>query len=113
VARVGRRGGGKSTVGSLIPRLYDVTRGRITVDGTDIRDLTLHSLRARVAVVTQFTFLFNDTVRANIAYGSREADQDAIMAAARAANAHEFIMGLPKCYGTFVGDLWAGAFVGQ
>ena len=113
VALVGMSGGGKSTIADLIPRLYDVTRGRITVDGTDIRDLTLHSLRARVAVVTQFTFLFNDTVRANIAYGSREADQDAIMAAARAANAHEFIMGLPKGYDTFVGDLGVRLSGGQ
>ena len=62
-------GGGKSTLADLIPRFYDVTRGRITIDGIDIRDLTLQSLRAQIAVVTQFTFLFNDTVRANIAYG--------------------------------------------
>ena len=69
VALVGMSGGGKSTLADLIPRLYDVTEGRITIDGVDIRDVTLASLRAHIAVVTQFTFLFNDTVRANIAYG--------------------------------------------
>jgi ABC-type multidrug transport system fused ATPase/permease subunit len=66
VALVGMSGGGKSTLSDLIPRLYDVTRGRIAIDGIDIRDLTLRSLRGHIAVVTQFTFLFNDTVRANI-----------------------------------------------
>ena len=98
VALVGMSGGGKSTLSDLIPRLYDVTRGRITVGGIDVRDLTLHSLRAHIAVVAQFTFLFNDTVRANIAYGATDASPEAIVAAAHAANAHDFIMALPKGY---------------
>src|SRR5262249_8561541 len=88
VAVVGMSGGGRSRLPDLIPGLYDVTRGRITIDGVDIRDFTLESLRAHIAVVAQFTFLFNDSVRANIAYGARDAGMDAIVAAARAANAH-------------------------
>jgi subfamily B ATP-binding cassette protein MsbA len=113
VALVGMSGGGKSTMADLIPRLYDVTRGRITVDGIDVRDVTLRSLRAHIAVVTQFTFLFNDTVRANIAYGTPQADMDAIVAAARAANAHEFITALPKGYDTGIGDLGVRLSGGQ
>ena len=113
VALVGMSGGGKSTVADLIPRLYDVTRGRITIDGIDVRDVTLHSLRAQIAVVAQFTFLFNDTVRTNIAYGSEDADFDAIVAAARAANAHDFIMGLAHGYETTIGDLGVRLSGGQ
>jgi subfamily B ATP-binding cassette protein MsbA len=113
VALVGMSGGGKSTMADLIPRLYDVTRGRITVDGVDVRDVTLRSLRAHIAVVAQFTFLFNDTVRANIAYGTPDADMDAIAAAARAANAHEFITALPKGYDTGIGDLGVRLSGGQ
>jgi ATP-binding cassette, subfamily B, bacterial MsbA len=113
VALVGMSGGGKSTLSDLIPRLYDVTRGRITVGGIDVRDLTLHSLRAHIAVVAQFTFLFNDTVRANIAYGATDASPDAIVAASRAANAHEFITALPKGYETPIGDLGVRLSGGQ
>jgi ATP-binding cassette, subfamily B, bacterial MsbA len=113
VALVGMSGGGKSTLSDLIPRLYDVTRGRITVDGIDVRDLTLHSLRAHLAVVAQFTFLFNDTVRANIAYGATGASSEAIIDAARAANAHDFIMALPKGYETPIGDLGVRLSGGQ
>jgi subfamily B ATP-binding cassette protein MsbA len=113
VALVGMSGGGKSTVADLIPRLYDVTGGRITIDGIDVRDVTLHSLRAQIAVVGQFTFLFNDTVRANIAYGVETADADAIIAAARAANAHEFIEGLAQGYETPIGDLGVRLSGGQ
>ena len=113
VALVGMSGGGKSTLSDLIPRLYDVTRGRITIDGVDVRDLTLGSLRAHVAVVTQFTFLFNDSVRANIAYGTPGADMDAIVAAARAANAHDFIMALRRGYETGIGDLGVRLSGGQ
>jgi subfamily B ATP-binding cassette protein MsbA len=113
VALVGMSGGGKSTLADLIPRLYDVTRGRITIDGVDVRDLTLRSLRARIAVVAQFTFLFNDTVRANIAYGTRDASMDAIIAAARAANAHDFIQALPRGYETGIGDLGVRLSGGQ
>jgi subfamily B ATP-binding cassette protein MsbA len=113
VALVGMSGGGKSTLSDLIPRLYDVTRGRITIDGVDIREFTLESLRAHIAVVAQFTFLFNDTVRANIAYGARDAGMDAIVAAARAANAHDFITALPRGYETGIGDLGVRLSGGQ
>ena len=113
VALVGMSGGGKSTIADLIPRLYDVTGGSITIDGVDIRDVTLHGLRTQIAVVAQFTFLFNDTVRANIAYGTPAADDDAIVAAARAANAHEFIVALPKGYDTPIGDLGVRLSGGQ
>ncbi len=113
IALVGMSGGGKSTLADLIPRLYDVTAGRITIDGVDVRDLTLESLRAQIAVVAQFTFLFNDTVRANILYGDVRADGDAIVAAARAANAHDFIMALPQGYETPIGDLGVRLSGGQ
>src|SRR5262249_48263789 len=86
VALVGMSGGGKSTLADLIPRFYDVSEGRITIDGVDIRQLTIQSLRAQMAVVTQFTFLFNDSVRHNIAYGGPERSEAEIVAAARAAN---------------------------
>ena len=87
VALVGPSGGGKSTLADLIPRFYDVSAGQITTDGTDIRNLTLASLRSQIAVVTQTTFLFNDTVRNNIAYGMPERPEEEIIAAAKAAHA--------------------------
>jgi subfamily B ATP-binding cassette protein MsbA len=105
VALVGMSGGGKSTIADLIPRFYDVQRGRITVDGIDLRRLKIAALRARIGIVTQQTFLFNDTARANIAYGSQDKNLDEVMAAARAANAHEFISRLPDGYNTVVGEL--------
>jgi subfamily B ATP-binding cassette protein MsbA len=104
VALVGESGGGKSTLTDLVPRLYDVTAGRILIDGHDVRDVTLASLRAQMAVVTQFTFLFNDTVRNNVAYGEPDRPMDEVIAAAQAANAHDFIMRLPKGYETSIGD---------
>ncbi len=113
VALVGMSGGGKSTLADLIPRFYDVTDGRISVDGIDVRDVTLASLRGHIAVVTQFTFLFNDTVRSNIAYGTPGASTEAIEAAAHAANAHEFITGLPRGYETGIGDLGVRLSGGQ
>jgi len=113
VALVGESGGGKSTIADLIPRLYDVTGGRITVGGVDVRDVRLAELRGHIAVVTQFTFLFNDTVRANIAYGEPERSLDEIVAAARAANAHEFIERLPAGYETQIGDLGVRLSGGQ
>ena len=113
IALVGMSGGGKSTLADLIPRFYDVTSGRITIDGRDIRDLTLRSLRANIAVVTQFTFLFNDTIRANIAYGDPDRSMDEIVAAARAANAHEFIAEMPRGYETGIGDLGVRLSGGQ
>ncbi|RMD82425.1 MAG: lipid A export permease/ATP-binding protein MsbA [Candidatus Dadabacteria bacterium] len=113
VALVGPSGGGKSTIADLIPRFYEVSAGRITLDGIDLRDIDLQSLRANIAVVTQFTFLFNDTVRANIAYGSLDRSQEEIEAAARAANAHEFILQLPNGYDTVVGELGVQLSGGQ
>src|SRR5205814_658772 len=113
VALVGMSGGGKSTLADLIPRFYDPTEGRITVDGVDVRDLTLTSLRAHIAVVTQFTFLFNDSVRTNIAYGDPDRSTEEIIAAARAANAHDFILELPRGYDTHIGDLGVRLSGGQ
>lgn len=113
VALVGPSGGGKSTLADLIPRFYDVTEGRITLDGTDIRDLTLASLRSQIAVVTQATFLFNDTVRNNIAYGMPERPEDEFVAAAKAAHAHEFILALPEGYATRIGELGVRLSGGQ
>jgi subfamily B ATP-binding cassette protein MsbA len=105
VALVGMSGGGKSTIADLIPRFYDVQQGCITVDGIDVRRLKIAALRAQIGIVTQQTFLFNDTVRANIAYGSQNRSLDEVMAAARAANAHDFITRLPQGYDTMVGEL--------
>ncbi len=105
LALVGKSGGGKSTLADLVPRFYDPSEGRITIDGRDLRDVTIDSLRSLIAVVTQHTFLFNDTVRANIAYGDVETSLEPIEAAARAANAHEFIARLPHGYDTVIGEL--------
>jgi subfamily B ATP-binding cassette protein MsbA len=105
VALVGMSGGGKSTIADLIPRFYDVQAGRVTIDGIDVRQLKIDSLRAQIGVVTQQTFLFNDTVRANIAYGSMERKLEDVVEAARAANAHDFIIRLPNGYDTMVGEL--------
>jgi len=110
---VGMSGGGKSTLADLIPRFYDVPEGRITIDDIDIREYTLASLRSQIAIVTQHTFLFNDTVRNNIAYGDITQGMDAIMAAAKAANAHEFIMELPDGYDTVIGELGVKLSGGQ
>jgi subfamily B ATP-binding cassette protein MsbA len=103
-ALVGRSGSGKSTLLSLVPRLMDVASGAVLIDGQDVRDVTLASLRDRVAVVSQDIVLYDDTIRANIAFGRAGADDAAIEAAARAAAAHEFIMALPEGYQTRVGD---------
>jgi subfamily B ATP-binding cassette protein MsbA len=113
VALVGMSGGGKSTLADLIPRFYDVPEGRITIDDIDMREYTLASLRAQIAIVTQHTFLFNDTVRNNIAYGDITQGMDAIMAAAKAANAHEFIMELANGYDTVIGELGVKLSGGQ
>ena len=105
VALVGMSGGGKSTLADLIPRFYDVQEGSVTVDDINVKNLRLESLRAQIGIVTQNTFLFNDTIRANIAYGSQAQSEEAIVAAATAANAHNFISRLPKGYATMVGEL--------
>lgn len=104
VALVGPSGAGKSTMFNLIPRFYDVTGGRVCVDGIDVRAITQASLRAQIGIVPQETLLFGGSIRENILYGRLDADQDALIAAARAANAHEFIMALPQGYETVVGE---------
>ncbi len=103
-ALVGPSGAGKSTVLNLIPRFYDVSDGRVTINGDDVRDMTLSSLRAHISIVTQEPFLFDDTVRTNIAYAKPDASEDEIIAAARDAAAHDFIMSLPQGYDTVVGE---------
>ncbi len=103
-ALVGPSGGGKSTLINLIPRLYDVTQGSVCIDGQDVRDVTLQSLRDNIALVSQDAVLFDDTIEANIAFGSQQADKTAIRTAAKAAAAHDFITALPKGYGTHVGE---------
>jgi subfamily B ATP-binding cassette protein MsbA len=104
VALVGRSGAGKTTLVNLIPRFYDVTGGAILVDGVDIRDVTLASLRAQIGIVTQETILFDDTVAANIAYGRPSATREEIEQAARAAHAHEFITALARGYDSTIGE---------
>ncbi|MDX3400959.1 MULTISPECIES: ABC transporter ATP-binding protein [Streptomyces] len=104
LAVVGSSGSGKSTVSLLLPRFYDVTRGAVLVGGHDVRELTLDSLRAAVGLVPEDSFLFSDTVRANIAYGRPDATDEEVEAAARAAQAHGFITELPDGYGTTVGE---------
>jgi subfamily B ATP-binding cassette protein MsbA len=104
IAVVGRSGAGKTTLVQLLPRFYDVSGGAIFIDGVDIRDVTLASLRREIGIVTQETVLFDDTVARNIAYGSQDASREQIEAAARAAHAHEFIVSLPRGYDTVVGE---------
>jgi subfamily B ATP-binding cassette protein MsbA len=104
VALVGASGGGKTTVANLLPRFWDPTGGRIAVDGVDVREVTLASLRAQLALVTQETVLFNDSIRANIAYGRPEVSQADVEQAARLAQAHDFIRALPQGYDTVVGE---------
>lgn len=105
VALVGMSGVGKSTLVDLIPRFYDVGTGQITLDGIDVRDLTVQSLRAQIGIVTQYTFLFNDSVKNNIAYGQPNCDPQAIVDVAKAAHAHGFITALPKGYDSVIGEL--------
>ncbi|NNM71677.1 ATP-binding cassette domain-containing protein [Enterovirga aerilata] len=112
-ALVGRSGSGKSTLLSLVPRLYDPSAGRVLIDGQDVRDVTLESLRAAVAVVSQDVVLFDDTLRANIGFGRAGASEAEVVAAARAAAAHDFIMALPDGYDTRVGPGGAGLSGGE
>jgi subfamily B ATP-binding cassette protein MsbA len=104
VALVGPSGGGKTTISNLLPRFWDPTGGRITIDGVNVKEATMASLRAQLALVTQETVLFNDTVRANIAYGRPNLPQEAVEQAARMAQAHDFIMQMPQGYDTRVGE---------
>jgi subfamily B ATP-binding cassette protein MsbA len=104
LAVVGSSGAGKSTLVHLIPRFFDVSDGRILIDGQDVRDVTLASLRSQIGIVTQETVLFNDTVRNNIAYGQPHVSQERVEAAARAALAHDFIQMLPEGYETMIGE---------
>jgi ATP-binding cassette subfamily B protein len=104
VALVGPTGVGKSTLVSLIPRFYDLTSGSIKLDGRDLREYTLDSLRGQISIVLQDVFLFYGTVRQNLLFGKPEASQDEMVAAAQAANAHEFITDLPQGYDTLVGE---------
>jgi subfamily B ATP-binding cassette protein MsbA len=104
VALVGRSGAGKTTMMNLVPRFFDVTGGGILIDGVDVRDVTLTSLRAQIGIVTQETILFDDTVSSNIAYGRPDASRAEIEAAARAAHAHEFIATLSRGYNTMIGE---------
>jgi len=113
LALVGPSGGGKTTLANLVPRFYDVSAGRITIDGIDIRDATLASLRGQIAVVTQQTILFNDTVRNNIAYGDPDRAMAEITAAARAAHALDFIQQLPQGFDTVIGEAGARLSGGQ
>ncbi len=104
VALVGRSGAGKTTLASLIPRFYDPTSGQILIDGVDIRQVTQRSLRQQVAIVSQDTFLFNDTVRNNIAYGREDCAMEEVIQAAKAAFIHDFVASLPASYDTVIGE---------
>jgi subfamily B ATP-binding cassette protein MsbA len=104
IALVGMSGAGKTSLVNLLPRFYDVEKGQILIDGCDIRKVTVKSLRNQIALVTQQTILFNDTVRNNIAYGSLNCSDQEIMEAAQAANAHDFIQKLPEGYETIIGE---------
>src|SRR5262249_54893477 len=104
MAVVGATGAGKSTLVSLISRFYDVTQGRVLIDGKDVRDLSLRSLRNQISIVLQDTILFSGNIRDNIAYGRPGASEFEVLKAARAAHAHEFIRDLPEGYDTYVGE---------
>ena len=104
IALVGPSGGGKTTICSLLPRFYDVTEGRVTIDGNDVRKLTLESLRSQIGLVSQDVYLFGGSIKDNIAYGKPDATMDEIVDAAKKANIHDFIMELPDKYDTFVGE---------
>jgi subfamily B ATP-binding cassette protein MsbA len=113
IAIVGGSGAGKTTLVSLVPRFYDVTGGVVRLNGEDVREFTLASLRRQMGIVTQDTILFNDTVANNIRYGSPDVGQEAVEAAAKRANAHDFIVELPQGYDTVIGDLGVRLSGGQ
>ena len=104
VALIGHTGSGKTTLASLVPRFYDATAGRVLVDGVDVRDVTRRSLRREIGVISQDPFLFSASVRDNIAFGVPDAPHEEVEAAARAAQAHEFIVELPHGYDTVIGE---------
>ncbi|HHT84369.1 MAG: ABC transporter ATP-binding protein [Bacillota bacterium] len=113
IAVLGGTGSGKSTLINLIPRFYDVTEGRILIDGIDVRDVTLESLRRQIGIVTQETFLFSASLRDNIAYGKPEATDQEVMEAAKAAHIHDFITSLPQGYDSVIGERGVGLSGGQ
>jgi len=104
IALVGQSGSGKTTLADMLPRFYDVDKGELLLDGKDIRDLSVRSLRDRIGIVTQESVLFNDTVFSNIAFGMKNVTVEQVTEAAKIANAHEFISALPQGYSTFIGD---------
>jgi ATP-binding cassette subfamily B protein len=113
IAIVGPTGAGKTTIINLLPRFYDVSAGSVTIDGQDVRDVTLESLRDQIGIVLQDTTLFSGSIRENIAYGRPDASDAEVEAAARAAQAHEFIAGFPDGYATIVGERGVGLSGGQ
>lgn len=113
VALVGLSGAGKTTIANLLSRFYEPTAGRITIDGIDIREVTISSLRSQIGLVTQEVILFNDTIRNNIAYGMDDVSMDRVISAAKAAKAHDFIMELPHGYDTIIGEKGAFLSIGQ
>ena len=113
VAILGRTGSGKSSIINMIPRFYDAKSGQVLIDGVDVRDVTLDSLRAAIGIVLQDTILFSGSIRANIAYGKQDATDEEVIAAAQAAQAHDFIMAMPEGYKTLVGERGVGLSGGQ
>ena len=113
IALVGPTGAGKTTVVNLLPRFYEATRGAVLIDGHDIRDVTLESLRRQIGIVSQEAFLFNGTIRENILYGKLDATEPEMIAAAQAANCHEFIERLPERYDSRVGERGVKLSVGE
>ncbi|HEY6017653.1 MAG TPA: ATP-binding cassette domain-containing protein, partial [Gaiellaceae bacterium] len=104
VALIGHTGAGKTTLASLVPRFYDVQQGRVTIDGADVREVTLRSLRSEIGIVSQDPFLFSASVRDNIAFGAEHATDEQVERAARLAQAHEFVAALPQGYDTIIGE---------
>ena len=113
IAILGQTGAGKSSIINLIPRFYDVTAGAVKIDGQDVREVTLDSLRKQIGIVLQETTLFSGTIRENIAYGKPEATLEEVIAAAQAAQAHEFVLEQPDGYETVVGERGVGLSGGQ